>query len=339
MNSFPQHNLSTGRGIGLQPARVQFIETILHEHLRGSSTGFDQRAEKIIQWAHRRLFIEGASVATVRQELHRWLKSTRLFAVTSGKGGVGKTTVSVNLALALAGRGLRTLVFDADLGMANVHVFAGVNPKATLLDVLDRGASLESILTPAPGGIDLLCGASGIGRLADLSTSTLEALGRELLRVAADYDILLMDTGAGIAQGVMHFLGLAQDTVVVATPNLAATLDAYGVIKLAHERGLATRMHLLVNQADDAASAARVRERIAGCAQRFLQSTPGDLGHLVRDPAMEEANQSRRPLLLSSPGHPNALQLSRVAATLVGADASTDLPSIDQETKSGIHAA
>src|SRR5205823_5140282 len=118
--------------------------------------------------------------------------------------------------------------FDADLGMANVHIFAGINPAATLLDVIDRRASLTSVITRGPGDVDFVCGASGVGRLADLSPHVLEALGRELLRVAANFDVLVMDTGAGISNAVMQFLGLAQDTIVVATPNLAATLDAYG---------------------------------------------------------------------------------------------------------------
>jgi flagellar biosynthesis protein FlhG len=340
MNSFTQNSSVSRGGVGLEPSRVQFIEMTFREQL-GAANGMAERREQIIQWVHRRLFLENALIATVRHELQRWLKSVRIFAVTSGKGGVGKTTFSVNLAVAFAQRGLRTLLFDADLGMANVHVFAGVNPKATLLDVVDQRASLQSILTPGPAGMQLICGASGIGRLADLTPPVLESLGRELLRVAANFDVLLMDTGAGIGHGVMHFLSLAQDAVVVATPNLAATLDAYGVIKLAHERRLTTRMHLLVNQAEEAAGAARVRERVAGCAQRFLQTTPGELSFLFRDPAMEEANQSRQPLLLAQPRHPNAHRISHIAGALLGADASTDQPFIKTapETTGGMNAA
>jgi flagellar biosynthesis protein FlhG len=100
-------------------------------------------------------------------------------------------------------------------------------------------------------------------------------LGRELLRIAADFDVLLIDTGAGVAPTVMHFVGLASDAIVVATPNLASTLDAYGVIKVAHELRLKTRLHVLVNEVEDQAQAASVLGRIIGCATRFLQMNSG----------------------------------------------------------------
>ena len=214
--------------------------------------------------------------------------------------------------------------------MANVHIFAGVNPTATLLDVVDGRSTLDDVVTPGPCGVQLICGASGIGRMAELGAPALEALGRELLRVASEFDVLIMDTGAGISPSVTHFLGLAQDTVVVATPNLASTLDAYGVIKLAHESQLATRLHVLINQADNEHQAARVLDRIAGCANRFLNSSLGTLGFLDRDPSIEQSNQSRRPLALTDPGNATALRIAAIAARLTGqekpAGAATDGP-------------
>src|SRR6185295_13820775 len=116
-------------------------------------------------------------------------------------------------------------------------------PKSTLLDVVDGRARIEDVIVPGPGGVDIICGASGVSRLSDLSILALESLGRELLRAASEYDILIIDTSAGIAAAVTHFLSLAQQTIVLATPNLASTLDAYGVIKLAHETRLTTRLH------------------------------------------------------------------------------------------------
>ena len=318
MNS-PEPSSPAPRPIG--QAHVQFIEQTFAEFLGEAQPGdaaLNARRTELIRWIHHRLFEDRVSVTAVRSELNHARRQTRIIAVTSGKGGVGKTTFSVNLAVACAQLGRKVLLFDADLGMANVHIFAGVNPPATLLDVVDGRATLDEVITPGPCGVQLICGASGIGRMAELSAPMLDFLGRELLRVAAEFDVLIMDTGAGIAPSVTHFLGLAQDTVVVATPNLASTLDAYGVIKLAHESRLETRIHVLINQADNEHQAARVLDRIAGCANRFLNSSLGTLGFLERDPSIEQSNQSRRPLALTDPENPNALRIAGIAARLTG---------------------
>ena len=305
----------------LQPSRLQFIQRTFPE-LTGELGGGRNRMEWF-RWVHDRLFVDGWQVPAVRNELNRVNPTVQVIAATSGKGGVGKTTFAVNLAVAFAQRGKSVLLFDADLGMANVHVFAGVNPTTTILDVLDGRATMESILVPGPAGIQIACGASGVGRLADLDGRLLEMLGRQLLHVASSFDILIIDTGAGVAPSVMHFLALAHDAVVLATPNLASTLDAYGVIKVAHEQRLRTRLHLLVNEADDEAQAAAVLARVSGCASRFLQITPGDLGFLRRDPAFEQANQQRRPLQLSQPGGVPAQRIAQIAAQLSGTPACT----------------
>jgi len=203
------------------------------------------------------------------------------------------------------------------LGMANVHVFAGVSPCSSILEVVDRRIELNQAITSGPSGVDFICGASGVSRLADLDHRVLDDLGRMLIQTAANYEVLVIDTGAGIGQATMHLLGLAHEIVVVSTPNLAATLDAYGMIKCIHERNLPAQLHLLVNLAENAPAAEPVFTRVAGCARQFLQRSVHRLGIVLHDSSIERANQSRVPLILHDPGHPGAMQLSRMAAQLL----------------------
>jgi len=306
---------------GIEPSRIRFIELEFKEFFehwgeRLQSTGFESREVDLLREIHDRIFLRGELPADVRRELRNRRKGCKTIAVTSGKGGVGKTTVSINLAIAMAHRGLRTLLLDADMGLGNVHVFAGIAPRGTVMDLVDGKATAEQILSTGPGNIQVLCGASGSARLADIGPRGTERLIRELELLGKSFDVILIDTGAGISPQVTQFLAMADDIVVVTTPNIASTLDAYGVIKIAREAGMRGSIHLLVNQVDDEKQSRSVYEKLSQCALRFLRNRPANLGWLTRDTAFEESNQTRRPLLLSHPDNPNARRLKEMAEAL-----------------------
>jgi flagellar biosynthesis protein FlhG len=312
----------------IEPSELQFIEKTFAEFLAERPSDDDRLKawrRELTQWVHLRIFFYRDSVADVQAELNATFRRTKIIAVTSGKGGVGKTTFSVNLAIACAQLGKRVLLFDADFGMANVHVYAGVSPNLTLLDFIDGRSTMEEVAMPGPGGIQMICGASGVARMSNLGTFALDALTGQLLRFAADFDVLVIDTAAGISPSVMHFLNMAQDTIVLATPALASTLDAYGVIKLVHEKRISTHLHLLVNQSSDDQEAGRVRERIAGCAERYLQVSVGSLGFLDDDRAFERSTQNRQPLMLHDPENANTKRIASIAARFLE-DEKSEIP-------------
>jgi flagellar biosynthesis protein FlhG len=325
---------------GIESGRIRYFEKEFREFLSvpagiAAEDEFDARTLALLSRIHLWMFTEGMSPFEVRQRLSSPDAAAgggmRVIAVTSGKGGVGKTTVALNLSMALAARGQRTLLVDADMGLGNVHVLAGVQPRGTVLDVVERRAAIEDILAEGPAGVKILCGASGVAELADLSVAKLEHMLEGLGRLSARFDIAVVDTAAGIASQVTRFLRVADDIVVVTTPNIAATLDAYGVMKVAHEGNMRGRLHVLVNMAMSNRQADAVYERLRDCARRFLHTGPGRLGSLQKHGSVERANQSRRPLLEEAPDGVNAVRFGRMAEALLAtarpaAGAAADAP-------------
>jgi flagellar biosynthesis protein FlhG len=310
------------RDTGISPSRIRFLEMEFKDLLPAGPTEtefHDARVEMLVV-LHRMLFLDRKPAAVVRGEVLRsrgWTgRRARVVAVTSGKGGVGKTTVSVNLAVAFATRNFRTLLVDADMGLGNVHVLTGMECRGTVIDLLEGRAAIEDLLSDGPGHIKVLCAGSGVATLANLKESALDHVRREILRVAGGFDVVVLDTGAGISPQVLHFLRMADEIVVVATPDLSSMLDAYGVIKAGREAGAHGHVRVLVNLVDAPEQPEQVYQRIRGCALRFLEFEPGSLGHLPRTPDVQRANQSRRPLAAHEPTAPAAQVFARMVETL-----------------------
>ena len=225
----------------------------------------------------------------------------RTLAIASGKGGVGKTSVSVNLAVQLARRGRRVVLLDADLGTANADVICNVRAPRTLAHLIDGRCSIEELVIPVPGGFHLVPGASGLAHMADLDGPRLSRLTHGLSRLEDAADIILIDTGAGVGPGVLGFCAAAEDVLVVTTPEPTAVTDAYALIKTLHAQGSSHHLNLLVNMVRGADEARSVYERIAGVSERFLRVRPQFAGGVCRDEAVSQAVLRREPFALTGP--------------------------------------
>ena len=194
----------------------------------------------------------------------------RTVAVTSGKGGVGKTNVSVNLAVALAARGRKVLLMDADLGLANVDVLLGLKTRYNLSHVLAGECTLREAIVDGPGGIHVVPASSGVQRMAQLSQPEHAGIVHAFSELDLDIDTLLVDTGAGIAENVMVFCRAAQEIVVVVLDEPASITDAYALIKVLHrEHGIGT-VHIVANMVSDQNHGLRLFRTLAGVVDQFL---------------------------------------------------------------------
>jgi len=249
----------------------------------------------------------------------------RTLAVTSGKGGVGKTFVSANLAAALARRGERVLVLDADLGLANLDVVLNLFPKITLHDVFTGKSKLEDAILPAPGGFSVLLAGSGLVEYSRLTAEIREQLLKIIETVAPRYDRILLDTGAGISDVVLYAVSLADDVLVVATPEPTSLTDAYATIKVLATQQQRTKISLVVNQVNRSGEGRVIRGQLQQVVDKFVapQLAGPDpslklelLGEVPIDSSVREAVQKRQLLLESLPGCEAAKAIVAVAAKL-----------------------
>ena len=246
----------------------------------------------------------------------------RTLAVTSGKGGVGKTFVSANLAAALARQGLRVLVLDADLGLANLDVVLNLYPKITLHDVFTGKAQLEEAILPAPGGFSVLLAGSGLVEYSRLTPEVRDQLLHIIETVSPRFDVLVIDTGAGISDVVLYAVSLAHEIIVVATPEPTAMTDAYATIKVLTQQQSRENLHLVVNQVGRSGDGRAICQQLQLVVDRFVQGPNGVppkinyLGDIPTDIAVRQAIQKRQLLLELMPGSPAAQGIVQIATKL-----------------------
>ncbi len=312
--------------LGLEKSRVRFIEREFgtffgFSRLSPGPTLYSRKQRAVIEKIGRLLKRPDLTVDQIKNRFHRLClergKGIWVIAVASGKGGVGKTFLSTNLSVLFARRGLRTVLLDADFGLANDHVFLGIDPNATLLDLLNRKVTLEDLLVEGPCGMKLIPGGSGVFQLAEIMEHQRDYLVEEMLRLRGMTDILVVDTAAGVSRNVLHLLGLADEILIVSTPNIASILDAFGLIRIAVQQKTTGALNLIVNRVRNPAEADHAKGRIAQCADRLLGRKVTGIGSIPEDPLVEKSIQDRSPLVLQPPPSGAASGLEGIARRLI----------------------
>lgn len=247
---------------------------------------------------------------------------SRVVAITSGKGGVGKTNFAVNLALGLIQRGRDVLLLDADLGLANVDVVLGTNPTYHLGHVIRGEKRLQDIVYRGPLGLKLIAGGSGLAELLDVGEMELKRFvgGLEVLANQSDY--VLLDTGAGLSKQVISFVLAADEILVVTNAEPTAMTDAYATIKVIGRQNPAANIRLVMNAVEDDQEAELAVNRLTMAALRFLGIHVESLGLVPYDGSVARAVKKQQPYLLAFPGTPAARAVKELAATLDGGQES-----------------
>ena len=243
----------------------------------------------------------------------------KIIAITSGKGGVGKTFVSANLAAALTRHGLKVLVLDADLGLANLDVVLNLYPKITLHDVFTGKASLEDALLAGPGGFSVLLAGSGMVEYSHLTPEIRAKFLEVVETMAPRFDVVLLDTGAGISDVVLFSVSMADEVMIVATPEPTSLTDAYAAIKVLATQQKRQHMRLIINQAVRAGDGRAITGQLQQVLNRFVTTAEGQplrlihMGDIPADPAVRDSVMRRQLLLQATPGCAAALSVAQLA--------------------------
>lgn len=243
--------------------------------------------------------------------------ATRSVAVTGSKGGVGKSNLTLNLAVSLGRSGRRVLLVDGDLGLANLDVLLGLVPEHTVEHLILGEAALDDLLVDGPAGVRVLPAASGVPDLARLDGASRRCVLGSLTALAAQVDLVLVDTGAGLGETTLALQLAADRVVVVTTPEPTSLVDAYASLKVLWTSDPDKRIDIVVNGARDDEEAGQAYDQISRASRHFLGRDPGWLGPVYRDKAVEEAVRRQRAVVDAYPGCPAARCYERIAMRLV----------------------
>ncbi|ATF14157.1 MULTISPECIES: MinD/ParA family protein [Brevibacillus] len=228
-------------------------------------------------------------------------RPTRLVTVTSGKGGVGKSNFSLNFGLGLIEKGHKAVLFDLDLGLANLDVLMGITPKKHLFHLLEPDTTVWDIIEHGPGGLEFIAGGSGFTQIMQLDDHKLDRLFSHLDPLQGYADTIIFDTGAGFSKESMRFMLSSDEVILVTTPEPPAITDAYAVIKMLHARNPAVSIRLVINRASSEREGKMTADKLAMVSKRFLNLDIQSLGYVSDDPYVSKAVKMQRPFLLTYP--------------------------------------
>ncbi len=244
-------------------------------------------------------------------------KRTRVITISSGKGGVGKTNLSINLALAYKKLGKKVIVLDADLGLANVNVVLGIIPKYNLYHLIKKQKKMKDIILDTNYGIQIVAGASGFSKIANLNEEERENFIQELLELSAA-DVIIIDTSAGVSSNVLDFIAAADEAIIITTPEPTAITDAYGIIKI-----IATEidnfnlgLKLIVNRVKSVTEAKNIAERVINIAGQFLNLNVDYLGFVYEDPLVQSSVIKQKPFFIVDPGGKASICVQHIVSRL-----------------------
>ena len=253
-------------------------------------------------------------------ELKEMMKNehkTRIIAITSGKGGVGKSNFAVNMAIAYAQLGKKVILIDGDLGMANVNVLLNIVPQYNLMHVINKKKSMKEIIMDTEFGIKFIAGANGFSKIANLSVEELEYFAKQFSSLG-NADIIIIDTGAGIANNVLQFVAAADEVYVLTTPEPTAITDAYGIIKIITTEIVdrTVNLKLVVNRVHSVEEGKRISERIINIVGQFLNYKVEYLGCVYEDPIVQASVIRQKPFMIVNPTSKPAVCLKHIVGKI-----------------------
>lgn len=260
-------------------------------------------------------------------------KVSRVITVTSGKGGVGKSTLTVNLAIQMSRMGKRVIILDADFGLANIEVMLGIRPTYNLADLMFRGKDLKEIITEGPEGIGFISGGSGIQELSRLTRDQVIYLVQKLYELDELADIILVDTGAGIADSVLEFVSASNEVLIVATPEPTSITDAYALLKTLNRKSdyarESTSIKMVANRINNEEEGLTLHSKLGVVVEKFLNIKIEYLGGIHQDTNCQKAIMRQEPVTIGYPTSTTSKEINEIAAKLL------DIP-IEQKEGKGI---